>query len=101
MVFNSHSGVVSSPRSSLLSGKQATANPIRILHVINDLSIGGAEMMLYKLLSRTDRERFDPAVISLAGMDKLGESIEKLGIRVFPVGMNPETPRPTYVWRLL
>ena len=101
MVFSTHSGVASSPRGSLSSGKQATANPIRILHVINDLSIGGAEMMLYKLLSRTDREKFDPAVISLAGMDKLGESIEKLGIRVFPVGMNPEAPRPTCVWRLL
>src|SRR5205807_10499200 len=78
-----------------------SSNPIRILHIINDLSIGGAEMMLYKLLSRTDRKRFEPAVISLSGLDKLGEPIQKFGISVFPIRMNPVMPGPSPVWRLL
>ena len=36
---------------------------IRVLYIINDLSIGGAEMMLYKLLAESDRERFEPVVM--------------------------------------
>ncbi len=40
-----------------------TERPVRILHIINDLAIGGAEMMLYRLLSHKSRQRFDPIVI--------------------------------------
>ena len=57
-------------------------HPVRIVHLINDLSIGGAEMMLYKLLSRTDREHFDPFVISLNGSGKLGNMFTELNIPV-------------------
>ncbi len=38
---------------------------IKISFVITDLSVGGAQMMLFKLLSRLDRSRFEPEVISL------------------------------------
>jgi glycosyltransferase involved in cell wall biosynthesis len=41
--------------------------PIRICFVITSLGTGGAQMMLYKLLSRIDRQRFFPEVISLTG----------------------------------
>jgi len=39
---------------------------VRIAHVITGLGTGGAETMLYKLLSRMDRARFDPLVKSLS-----------------------------------
>jgi len=61
--------------------------PLKILHVINDLSIGGAEMTLYKLLLRSDREKFKPTVISLNGVGKLGDRIKQLGVEVEAVGM--------------
>jgi glycosyltransferase involved in cell wall biosynthesis len=41
--------------------------PVRISFIITSLGTGGAEMMLYKLLSRIDRKRFRPEVITLAG----------------------------------
>ena len=66
--------------------------PLRILHIINDLSIGGAEMMLYRLLSQKSRERFDPVVISLMDRGSLRERIEKLGIPVYTARMKPGLP---------
>src|SRR3979411_3024406 len=63
--------------------------PLRVLHIINDLSIGGTEMTLYKLLSRTNRDKFKPSVISLNGIGKLGDRVRQLGIEVEAVGMKP------------
>lgn len=80
---------------------RSAATRIKTLHIINDLSIGGAEMMLYKLLSGMDKERFDAVVISLMDQGKLRERIESLGIPVHTVGMKPGMPAPTSVWRLL
>jgi glycosyltransferase involved in cell wall biosynthesis len=59
-----------------------TIRPIKILHVINDLSVGGTEIMLSKLLSRTDRSLFEPYVISLNGVGQPGDTIKNLGIPV-------------------
>lgn len=70
----------------------ARVSPIRILHIINDLSIGGAEMMLVKLLSATDRQRFDPVVISLIDRGSLRKRVEAMGIPVYTPGMKPALP---------
>jgi glycosyltransferase involved in cell wall biosynthesis len=74
---------------------------IKILHIINDLSIGGAEMMLYKLLSGTNRARFDPTVISLIDRGKLRDDIEALGIPVYTASMKPGRPTPASILRLI
>ncbi|MBA3442752.1 MAG: glycosyltransferase [Pyrinomonadaceae bacterium] len=80
---------------------QSSANRIKTLHVINDLSIGGAEMMLYKLLSAINRTRFDPVVISLMNRGELRSRIEALDIPVYTVGMKPGVPTPVSIWRLI
>jgi glycosyltransferase involved in cell wall biosynthesis len=72
-----------------------------LLHIINDLSIGGAEMMLYKLLAESDRQRFEPVVISLIDRGALRERIEGLGIAVYTTGMKPGVPSPLGLWRLV
>ncbi|AFZ26290.1 glycosyltransferase [Cylindrospermum stagnale PCC 7417] len=73
-----------------------------IAHVITGLSKAGAEMMLYNLLSKTNRDIFNPLVISLMDRDVLGERIESLGIPVYTIGMKPgEFPTPAVVWRLI
>ena len=74
---------------------------IRVLHVITDLSVGGAEMMLHKLLARISREKFEQAVISLTDRGPLGARIEALGIPVYAVGMKPGRPTPAAAWRLI
>src|SRR5256885_10442534 len=69
-----------------------SAKPLKAVYIINDLSIGGAEMMLYKLLAETDRERFEPVVISLMDRGALRERIEALGIPVHTTRMKPGLP---------
>jgi glycosyltransferase involved in cell wall biosynthesis len=74
---------------------------MRIVHLITSLSMGGAQMMLYKLLSATDRKRFDPVVISLTDHGALHEQINKLGVPVHSVGMHSGVPTPAAVCRLI
>jgi glycosyltransferase involved in cell wall biosynthesis len=68
---------------------------IRVAHVINGLSAGGAETMLVKLLSGMDRARFSAEVVSLKGAGALGGRIESLGVRLTCL----ELPRAP--WRAL
>lgn len=79
-----------------------TANSkIKLALIISDLRTGGAEMMLYKLLSRINRERFEPIVISLRDEGTLGKRIVALDIPVHTINMKPGIPTPTSIWRLI
>ena len=64
----------------------------KILYITTGLSTGGAEMMLYNLLAKFDRRKFDPIVISLMDKGRFGEAIEKLNIPVYTLGMNAGIP---------
>jgi glycosyltransferase involved in cell wall biosynthesis len=55
---------------------------MRIVHIITDLDTGGAEMMLYKLLSSLYDGKLNSMVISLMGRGKITERIEALGVKV-------------------
>ena len=105
--------IESSPGNNGSNGSRPSLQPVRkikvarrerhlkILHIINDLSIGGAEMMLYKLLSLTDREMFSPTVISLIDGGELRPRIEALHIPVLTAAMKPGIATPASVWRLM
>src|SRR3984893_5492922 len=73
---------------------------VRIAHIITGLNTGGAETMLYKLLGRMDRARFDPMVISLVDNGSLAVRIAELDIPVFSCGMQPGLPSPGAVFKL-
>jgi glycosyltransferase involved in cell wall biosynthesis len=60
---------------------------LKVCHVITGLTTGGAEMMLYKLLSRMDRDAVESRVISLTGPGPLGPRIAELGVEVEALGM--------------
>lgn len=47
-------------------------------------------MMLYKLLSSMNKERFGSVVISLMGWGKLRERIEAVAVPVYTASMKPE-----------
>ncbi|MDZ8184587.1 MAG: glycosyltransferase [Nostoc sp. ChiSLP02] len=74
---------------------------MKILYIITGLPTGGAEMMLYKLLSQINRKRFEPIVVSLMDRGTLGDRIEALGIPVHTIGMHRGIPTPVHIWRLL
>lgn len=73
---------------------------IRVMHVITGLGVGGAETMLCKLLSRTNRDAFDSQVISLSGGGATGDKIRALGVPVATLGMRPGLPHPARLARL-
>lgn len=74
---------------------------IKLVHLITDLSIGGAEMMLYKLLGGMDRSRFHNVVVSMTGPGVLEERIRALGVPVLSLGMRPGAPDPPGFFRLI
>src|SRR5689334_22360716 len=79
----------------------ARAGRVKVMYVISDLSVGGAEMMLYKLLAGTDNSRFEPVVVSLLEGGALRLRVESLGVRVYTLGVWPRLPTPLVLWRLV
>jgi glycosyltransferase involved in cell wall biosynthesis len=76
------------------------SRPLKVLHIINDLSVGGAEMMLYKLLYALREEPFSSAVVSLKKRGGLGERIEALGVPVYTLSLERAFPTPAAIWSL-
>lgn len=73
---------------------------MRILHVITGLNTGGAEMMLYKLLSHGGCGSHTARVVSLIGDGCLSERIQAVGIRVDSLNMKRGVPSFSAMWRL-
>lgn len=89
------------PETVLAISHPPRLKPARVMYVISDLQIGGAEMMLYKLLTETERTRFEPFIVSLMDGGALLESFEALGLEVHSLGMSPKWPTPLDLWRLV
>lgn len=64
---------------------------MKICFIITGLSTAGAEVMLYKLLSNINRDKFHPVVVSLIDKEIVGNQIEALGIPVVSLGINSGT----------
>lgn len=61
---------------------------IPVLHFITELSTGGAQSALLRLLSQLDRTRFTPSVVCLYNGDgAVAKQIRELGITVTDLGM--------------
>jgi len=60
---------------------------ISVVHVISGLEVGGAEIMLANLVSRSNPERFRHVVVSLTTPGEIGPQIEAAGIRVEALGL--------------
>jgi len=74
---------------------------ITILHVITGLDTGGAEMMLYKLVARSDTAQFRHIVVSLTQIGPVGEKIAALGVPVHSLRMRRGMADPRALLRLL
>lgn len=73
---------------------------MKLLFLSTGLDAGGAQMMLYNLLSKLDRRRFDPIVVSLMDRDAFGDRIEALGIPVHTLNMQAGKPTLAAIWQL-
>lgn len=69
--------------------------------MLTELTLGGAEMMLWKLLSRIDRARFEPFVFALSSRaDGMLERFNDIGVRCTMLGMKPRLDAVTGLFRL-
>jgi glycosyltransferase involved in cell wall biosynthesis len=73
---------------------------IKVVHIINGLETGGAELVLLRLLVNADRSRFEMNVISLTGDGPIGERMRRSGIHVHCLGMSVGLPNPLAVLQL-
>lgn len=62
---------------------------IRALHLITGLRAGGAETMLYRLVSSADKNRFEHHVISLTDIGTIGLKLKSLAVPVHALGLQP------------
>ena len=73
---------------------------MRVCHLITTLDIGGAELMLARLVERMDRRRFPTAVMSLATPGPVADRIRAAGVQVTTLDMRRGRPAPSALVRL-
>jgi glycosyltransferase involved in cell wall biosynthesis len=62
---------------------------IKLLYVITALNIGGAEMMLYRMLKSLEKDRYEIKVVSIINKGAVGNLIHNdLGIEVYALGIS-------------
>lgn len=74
---------------------------IKVLFITSGLRTGGAEMMLHQLLSRINRSKFQPAVISLRDSGTFGDRIAALDIPVETINLQVRLSAPINLYRLV
>lgn len=57
------------------------------MHIISGLYVGGAEIALFNLLNKTDKERISSLVVSMGEIGPVGEKLSLSGIPVKSLGM--------------
>lgn len=73
---------------------------MKIVHVISGLGTGGAETMLWKLVTSLDPGRWASEVVSLTGIGPVGVRLQQAGIPVRVLEMRPGVPDPRALLRL-
>jgi glycosyltransferase involved in cell wall biosynthesis len=55
----------------------ADRGPLRVMFIVTNMPVGGAEVLLAELIRRMDRDRFLPELCCLKRLDRLGEQLSK------------------------
>lgn len=61
--------------------------PARVLYLIVDLPLGGAEIHLLNLIRNLDRDRYSPTVLCIGKNGPIGEEIAREGVPVTELGL--------------
>lgn len=74
---------------------------MKIQHVIIGLNVGGAELMLMRLVaSHIDNPNYHHTVVSLSDVGPVGQQLRELGIEVVALGLNSIFQLPSVFFRL-
>jgi hypothetical protein len=63
--------------------------PLKVTFVITGLHVGGAEIMLLKLLSGMNRSKFAPSVVTLSAAGELSGELPRLDVPLYSLGLAP------------
>ncbi len=74
---------------------------MRVLHVIVGLGVGGAELMLQRLVESDPAGPHASVVVSLTSLGGIGESLRARGVTVHALGMSSPLDAPRALWRLV
>jgi glycosyltransferase involved in cell wall biosynthesis len=75
--------------AELATQLQCRASAIRVVHVIVGLNLGGAELMLARLVEASHRPReFEHVVVSLTTVGPIGSRLRVAGIDVYELGIS-------------
>lgn len=74
---------------------------MKIIHLITDTQIGGAESVLARLVRASDPSRFHHVVISMKSVGPVGKQLQAAGIEVYDLGMRGGRPSLAGLFRLL
>lgn len=70
-----------------MTGSERPKDTVRVVHVINSLSPGGAERLLLRLLSELRGSEIQSSVVALTGSGGLRKDFEALGVGVTEIGL--------------
>ena len=74
---------------------------MKVLHIIIGLNVGGAELMLKRLIeSHQGNPNYRHSVISLTLVGKVGEQLQEMGFEVRTLGMRSPLDIPYVLWQL-
>lgn len=71
----------------------------RVLHVVDSLDLGGAQVVIEQLVRHADRSRFSPEVVALHGRGAMRERLTRLDVPVH--ALSPHKLVPLHLPRLL
>ncbi|MDA9058167.1 glycosyltransferase [Candidatus Thioglobus sp.] len=75
--------------------------PKKVIHIIIGLNIGGAELMLYRLIKNSLKNgQYNHEVITLTGLGIVGSRLRKLGVLVTCLNMKSSLQTPAVFFRL-
>src|SRR3954471_4008593 len=63
--------------------------PIKIVHVVLRLDVGGLERMVLRLLARLDRARWAPVVAAIEAPGALAAELSRIGVPLHVLGRAP------------
>jgi len=74
---------------------------VKILHLITDLDMGGAEVMLFNLVKEHLKKKIEIQVIGLTRNGEIGNQLQQLGVPVEALGMRNDRQDPFSLVRLI
>ena len=75
---------------------------MKIIHIIIALNLGGAELMLKRLVtSHLDNSNYHHTVVSLCDLGPVGRQLRELGVEVVALGMHSVFQLPVVFFRLI